>query len=88
MNDNNELNQDIDYSRRGPWDSPIPKFVRSKPMKVLIHDLQKETIENEFVLDYGSYEDRKFLGRLTYFALTTGRSVESMSVEEWEKMNQ
>lgn len=78
MNDNN---------RRGAWDLPLPKYIYKKEIVVLIHDLSKETIEQEFKLDYGSYEDRKFLGRLTYYSITTGRSVETMSVEEWEKMN-
>lgn len=86
MNDNNKHNQDVDYSRRGPWDLPLPKYVDKKEIVVLIHDLQKETIEQEFKLDYGSYDDRKFLGKLTYYAINNGRSVETLSVEEWERM--
>lgn len=82
----NEINQDIDYSRRGEWDAPLPKFVKDKSITVLIHDLQKETIENEFQLNYGSFEDRKFLGRLTYWAISTGRSVETLSVDDWNKV--
>lgn len=85
MNDNN-FNQDVDYSRRGPWSAPIPNYVSSKKIAVLIHDIESDTIENEFELDYGSYEDRKFLGRLTYYAVTTGRSVETLDLDEWKKM--
>lgn len=75
-----------DNQRRGPWDAPLPTFVKTKLIAVLIHDLNKEEIENEFHLDYGSYEHRKFLGRLTYYAITTGRSVETLDLEEWNKM--
>lgn len=73
-------------NRRGAWDAPLPTFVKSKQIIVLIHDLKNETIENEFELDYGSYDDRKFLGRLTYYAITTGRSVETMDKDEWGRM--
>lgn len=82
----NEINQDIDYSRRGPWDSPLKEFNKEKPIIVIMHDLQHETIEREWKLDYGNYEDRKFLGKLTFFAVTTGRSIETMSIDDWEKV--
>lgn len=70
----------------GPWDNPIPDYIKSRKMVVLIHDLEKEIIEHEFIVDYGNYEHRKFLGKLTYYAITNNRSIESLSIEEWDRM--
>lgn len=88
MNDN--YNQDVDYSRRGPWDSPLPKYIHKKEIAVLVHDLTKDdgVVEQEFKLDYGNYEDRKFLGRLSFWAISNKRSIETMAIEEWEGIKQ
>lgn len=83
---NNEHNQDIDYSRRGPWDLPLRTFVKEQPIMVIIHDLEHESIDYEIKLDLGNVDDKKFLGKLTFWSVNNGRSVETMNVEEWEKM--
>lgn len=88
MNDNRRV---IDTSNsqeeiiNQPWDK-APTNV-SRPIMVLVHDLRLEVIEKEVKLDYGSNEDRKTLGRLTFWAITNSRSVETISVDEWERMN-
>ncbi len=81
-----EINQDVDYSRRGPWDAPLASYNKHKPIIVLVHDLHKETIEQEFRLDYGAYDDRKFLGRLSFWAINNERSIETIAADDWEKM--
>lgn len=79
-----------DNFRRGPWDAPLPKYIDKREIVVLVHDLKRDeteaSIEQEFKLDYGSFEDRKFLGKLSFWAISNGRSVETMALEEWEKM--
>lgn len=88
MNDNRRV-IDISNSQEEiinqPWDKAPTNA--SRPIMVLVHDLKLDVIEKEVKLDYGSYEDRKTLGRLTFWAITNGRSVETISVDEWERMN-
>lgn len=83
----NDINQDTDYSRRGPWDDKLKEYVKEHFISVLIHDIETDIIEHEFKLDLGNSDDKKFLGKVTFWATSNGRSVETMSVEEWEKMN-
>ncbi len=88
----NDINQDIEYSRRGPWDTPLKEYNKSEtPIVVIIHDLTKnedqDTFESCHRINYASWEDRKFLGKLSFWAYNNRRSVETMTVEEWEKMN-
>ena len=73
-------------SRRGPWDVPLKGFVNQHEIYALIHDLQHEGIDYEIKLDLGNPEDKKFLGKITFWATSNGRSVETMSVEDWNKM--
>lgn len=80
MNDNV-----IDYDRYGPWDSRLNEFVTTKLIVLLIHNLEKDTVEREFHLDYGKKEDRQFVGRVSFWCLNNGRSTEIMSLEDWEK---
>lgn len=86
MNDNVKYSTDIE--RRGAWDAPLPSFNKHKPIVVLVHDLEKEVIEQEFKLDYGSYDDRKFLGRLSFWAINNGRSIETMAVDDWKRVKE
>lgn len=82
----NEYNQDIDYSRRGPWDVPLRSYIKELKIVVLIHNLETEEIEKEFYLDYGSMDDRKFMGRLSFWCVTNGRSLETLSTDDWKSM--
>lgn len=80
-----DVNQDIDYDRYGPWDAKLGEYVTQKLIILLIHNLEKETIERELQLDYGRKEDRQFVGKVSFWALSNGRSTEIMSLEDWEK---
>lgn len=81
----NEFNQDIDYSRRGPWDAPLRGFVKEHPVIAVIHDLEHESITYEIKLDLGNPDDKKFLGKITFWATSNGRSVETFNPNDWEK---
>lgn len=81
----NDVNQDINYSRRGPWDVPAKEYYDKSPFSitVIIHNLENDTIDKEFELNYGNYEDRKFLGKITNWAIKNGRSVETIAKSDW-----
>lgn len=50
------------------------------PVIVMIIDLQNEDeVVYQTELDYANYGDRKRLGRLTFWAVMNGHSVETMS---------
>lgn len=72
-------------NRQGPWDNPIRNYVESLLIVVSIFNLQNDCIESEYHLDYGIPDDRKFLGRLTFWCVSNNRSIESMSKSDWEK---
>jgi len=69
--------------KSGPWDVPIKDYVKSCPIIVIIYNLKTDELEKEIQIDYGKYEDRKFLGRLTYWSITNERTIETMSLEDW-----
>lgn len=70
-----------DY-KQGAENVPIRDFNTSTPIKVFVIDLQNEdNIVKEVTLDYGKSEDRKYLGKLTFWALQNHHSIETMSVK-------
>lgn len=68
----------------GPWDVPLREFVKTFPIMVTIYNLKNNEIVKEQQIDYSSYEDRKFLGRITHWAITAGHSVETMALSDYE----
>ncbi len=86
MNNDRAGPEIIDYDRYGPWDERLGEYVTSKPIILLIHNLNKDVIEREFKLDYGKKEDRQFVGKVSFWCLNNGRSTEILSVADWENM--
>ncbi len=84
MNDKEKYNREY-----GPWNVQPREFVTSLKITALVYDLNNENgdIEYEFELDYGNPDDRKFLGRLSFWAISNKRSVETIGLEEWKGMN-
>lgn len=72
-------------NRAGPWDHPIREYVESLAIVVTIFNIQNDCMEKEYHLDYGKPDDRKFLGRLTFWCVGNNRSIETMSKSDWEK---
>lgn len=62
-----------------PWDAPVREYVKHFPMMISVYDGDKLVKEQE--IDYGKYEDRRFLGKLTYWALTEGYTVETSKAD-------
>ena len=71
----------------GPWDVPLRKFNNSFLLKVSIikpslTDTEEDKVIDEKVIDYGEYEDRKFLGRISFWAWTNNYIVETTALEK------
>mgnify|MGYP001574358619 CR=1 FL=1 len=69
----------------GPWDIPLKDFVKSFKLKISIFDLKNDKLIDSQEIDYGNYEHRKFLGRVTFWATSNGYSVETMALADYEK---
>jgi hypothetical protein len=69
----------------GPWDMPLKRkhFDNHYNVKITIYDQNdNELTDYGKVIDYGEYEDRKFLGRITHWAMENNYIVETMRVEK------
>ena len=80
-----DTTQKIDLDRFGPWDIKLGEYVQSQPVMVLVHNLSNDKIEKEFRIDLGNKDDKKFLGRVSFWCVNNGHSVETMSVKDWEE---
>jgi hypothetical protein len=72
-------------TKDGPESVPLRSYVKSFKMMVIVYNLSTEKVEREVEIDYGIETDRKWLGRLSYWAATEGRSVETLSFDDWTK---
>lgn len=70
-----------EYSMK-PWDVPIRKYIETFPIIVLVVDIKgdEDKILHEIRLDYGDSNQRKYLGKITYWALDNGYTIEMMTV--------
>lgn len=74
--------------RKGAENVPLQEFNKSTPIMVFVIDLKNEdNVVEQKQLDYGNIEDRKYLGRLTYWAISNGHSIETMAVKDAEGQN-
>lgn len=66
--------------RNGPEFAPIRDYVKDLKIIVTFYDEQDKIIREER-LDYGNSEDRKWLGRLSFWGWTSGYTVETRKDE-------
>lgn len=71
-------------NKSGPWDVPLKDYVKVFELMVIITNIATDIVEKEIKINYGNFEDRKWLGRITYWAATNKRIVETMSLEDWK----
>lgn len=77
----------VEY-RQGAENVPLKEIVKSLQILVIVYDLRnddKPLIEKR--IDYGNYEDRKYLGRISHWAYSNHCSVETMAVSDAEAEN-
>jgi hypothetical protein len=60
----------------GPESIPLRNYVKSFPMVVTVYDNDDNAIREEKI-NYGEFEHRKWLGRLTYWACDNGYVVQT-----------
>ena len=74
----------VEY-RQGAENVPLKEINKTLQILVIVYDLRnddKPLVEKR--IDYGNYEDRKWLGRLSYWAYSNHCSVETMAVTDAE----
>lgn len=84
FNDQNGNKKMVDY-RRGAEDIPLRTINKDMPALVIVYDLANgDNVITEKRINYGDAEDRKWLGRITFFALTNHCSVETIAIVDAE----
>lgn len=73
---NNKINA---KTPTGPEDMPLREYIKSFPMTVSIYN--GDDLIREEHIDYGNFEHRKWLGKVTYWACSEGYTVETMKKE-------
>jgi hypothetical protein len=77
-------NEDISATAPvGPWDAPLRDYVKTHILMVTVYDFEDNIIKQERI-DYGNFDHRKFLGKITFWATTNNYSVETMALKDWE----
>jgi hypothetical protein len=74
--------------RKGVENVPLKQIIKSLKILVVVYDLRnddKPLVEER--IDYGDYEARKWLGRVSAWAYTNHCSVETMAVEDADGEN-
>lgn len=66
--------------RNGVENVPLREINKTLPIMVMIYDLKTDNLVKEEKLDYGNFEDRKHLGRLTFWALSNHCTVETIAM--------
>lgn len=61
---------------RGPWDAPLKEFNNHFLVRLIVYDKNDKEMANH-VIDYGNFADRKFIGRISFWAYTNGYAVET-----------
>jgi len=67
----------------GPESAPLRNYIKSYLIKINIYDGEDNLIKSEN-LDYGNFEHKKFLGRLSFWAWDLGYTVETMAYKKVE----
>lgn len=65
------------------------KHIETLPLVISVYKLSLNGEDDELVkqetLDYGNFNDRKLIGRITIWALQNGCSVETIAKTDYEK---
>lgn len=64
---------------KGPEDAPLREYVKDFPVTVTLYENDKLLREEK--INYGNAEHRRWLGKVTYFAISQGYTVETRRTE-------
>lgn len=71
--------------RRGAENVPLKTINKDMPVLVVVYDLRNnDEVVEEKRINYGDAEDRKWLGRITFWAVTNHCSVETIAIVDAE----
>lgn len=73
--------------RKGIENVPLREVNKECPIIAIILDLETNEVVQTLELDYAKVEDRKHLGRISFWAIQNSHSVETMSRKDAEKEN-
>lgn len=74
----------VEY-RKGIENVPLQEVNKDLPILVIIYDLRNnDNVVEEKRLNYGNFEDRKYLGRLSFWALSNHCSIETIAIVDAE----
>jgi hypothetical protein len=69
--------------RKGVENIPLKEINKHLPILVIIYDLQNEDkVLEEKRINYGDVEDRKWLGRISFWAYQNHCSVETIAIQD------
>jgi len=74
----------IEY-RKGAENIPLKQINKDLQILVMVYDLATDKLIEEKRMNYGDAEDRKHLGRITFWALTNHCSVETIAIVDADK---
>ena len=72
---------------RGAWDIPLRGYVKEFFIIVRVKDIKSSRYIQEFKVNYSDVEVRKWIGRISYWAWTNKYLIETMSLEDYEKLD-
>ena len=74
----------IEY-RKGAENVPLREINKNLPILVIVYDLKNnDKVVEEKRLNYGDAEDRKWLGRISFWAYQNHCSVETIAIVDAE----
>jgi hypothetical protein len=64
---------------------PLRQINTSMPALIVVYDLlNNDNVALEKRIDFANYEDRKWMGRITFWALTNHHSIETIAIVDAE----
>ncbi len=73
--------------RQGVENLPLREINKSCPIIVIVTDLERDEIVQTLEMDYAKIDDRKWLGRLSFWCLSNKHSIETMARSDAELAN-
>jgi hypothetical protein len=71
--------------RKGAENIPLQYINKSMPILVIVYDLRNDdAVVEEKRIDYGNIEERKWLGRISFWAFQNHCSVETIALVDAE----
>ena len=68
--------------RKGAENVPLKDINKDMPILVLVYDLGTDKLVEEKRINYGNAEERRWLGRISFWAFTNHCSVETYSISD------